>query len=231
MQGYNKYYPPEYDGKSSLNKLAGKHSLGNRARKLNQHILIVRFELPFDIWCEKCNNHIAQGTRYNAEKKKVGAYYTTPIFSFRMKCHLCPNYLEIQTDPQKTEYKVTSGARRKITEFDGDKIGAIKVDAMLHASNQVDDADSRDPFAGVEKSLEKTKQMRASHQRITELYQHTNQRWADPYEKNQILRRLFRNERKIKDAKLSANDSMEWRIAKVAQHKKRHANGPTSDNR
>ena len=40
------------------------------------------------------------GVRYNAEKKKVGNYYTTPIYKFRMKCHLCDNYIEIETDPK-----------------------------------------------------------------------------------------------------------------------------------
>jgi coiled-coil domain-containing protein 130 len=39
------------------------------------------------------------GVRYNAEKSKIGMYYTTPIFKFRMKCHLCNNHFEIKTDP------------------------------------------------------------------------------------------------------------------------------------
>jgi hypothetical protein len=33
-----------------LTTLTGKHALGDRARKLDQGILIVRFELPFNIW-------------------------------------------------------------------------------------------------------------------------------------------------------------------------------------
>ena len=40
------------------------------------------------------------GVRYNAHKRKVGNYYTTPIYKFRMKCHLCDQYFEIQTDPK-----------------------------------------------------------------------------------------------------------------------------------
>ena len=47
-----------------------------------------------------CNAHIGMGVRYNAEKKKIGMYYSTPIFSFRCKCHLCSGWFEIQTDPQ-----------------------------------------------------------------------------------------------------------------------------------
>ena len=59
-----------------------------------------RFELPFNIWCGGCGSHVGMGVRYNAEKSQVGKYYSTPIFKFRMKCHLCDNYFEIQTDPQ-----------------------------------------------------------------------------------------------------------------------------------
>jgi hypothetical protein len=40
------------------------------------------------------------GVRYNAEKKKIGAYFSTPILSFRCKCHLCDGWFEIQTDPK-----------------------------------------------------------------------------------------------------------------------------------
>lgn len=133
-----RYYPPDYDpSQGSLNKVRGenrtvitsprhfwpscfpgKHALGDRARKIDQGILIVRFELPFNIWwyvhrtrlsltqpnsfpfSDGCNNHIGMGVRYNAEKKKIGNYYSTPIFSFRCKCHLCDNWFEIQTDPK-----------------------------------------------------------------------------------------------------------------------------------
>ena len=55
--------------------------------------------------------------RYNAEKKTVGKYFTTPILSFRMKCHLCDNWFEIRTDPESRDYIVTDGARRKHEEF------------------------------------------------------------------------------------------------------------------
>lgn len=59
-----------------------------------------RFEMPFNVWCLGCNNHVGMGVRYNAEKKKIGMYYTTPLYEFRMKCHLCDNYFVIRTDPK-----------------------------------------------------------------------------------------------------------------------------------
>jgi len=30
----------------------------------------------------------------------VGKYYSTPIFQFRMKCHLCDSHFEIRNDPK-----------------------------------------------------------------------------------------------------------------------------------
>ena len=41
-----------------------------------------------------------KGVRYNAEKRRVGAYYSTPIYKFRMKCALCDQFFEIRTDPK-----------------------------------------------------------------------------------------------------------------------------------
>ena len=55
--------------------------------------------MPYNIWCDGCNKPIGMGVRYNAEKSKIGNYYTTPIYKFRMKCHLCDQHFEIKTDP------------------------------------------------------------------------------------------------------------------------------------
>ena len=46
------------------------------------------------------------GVRYNAEKKKIGSYFSTPIYSFRCKCHLCDGWFEIETDPKVRPYFV-----------------------------------------------------------------------------------------------------------------------------
>ena len=125
-KGQNMYYPPDYDPKyGGLNKFQGTHALRERARKLDQGILIIRFEMPYNIWCEGCKNHIGMGVRYNAEKKKVGMYYTTPVYQFRMKCHLCDNHFEIKTDPGKLDYEIVSGARRQENRWDPTENGQI----------------------------------------------------------------------------------------------------------
>ena len=63
-KGQNKYYPPDYDPKKGgLNKFMGTHALRERAKKLHLGILIIRFEMPYNIWCEGCGNHIGMGVR------------------------------------------------------------------------------------------------------------------------------------------------------------------------
>ncbi len=63
----------DYDPKKgSLNSQLGQHPLRERARKLkSEGILVIRFEMPFNVWCLHCKAHIGKGVRYNAEKKQV----------------------------------------------------------------------------------------------------------------------------------------------------------------
>lgn len=97
----NKYYPIEWDpSKGSINTFVGQHPLRQRAAKIDQGIMVVRFELPWSTFCLKCDRLLAKGVRFNAEKKKCGNYFSTIIWSFKMNCPSCSNPLEVQTDPQ-----------------------------------------------------------------------------------------------------------------------------------
>merc|ERR1712042_33264 len=77
--------------------------------------------MPYNVWCLGCGNHIGMGVRYNAEKTKTGQYYSTPIYKFRMKCHLCDNHFEMQTDPANFEYVIISGLKRKEQRWNPDE--------------------------------------------------------------------------------------------------------------
>ena len=92
----------------------GQHPLRERAKKLDQGILVIRFEMPFNVWCAGCGHLIGKGVRFNAEKKAVGGYFSTEIWSFSMTSPCCQEHIEIQTDPKNHEYIVVSGARRKV---------------------------------------------------------------------------------------------------------------------
>jgi len=131
----NFYHPPDWDPrkKSRAEHAEGvtrkedkwkAHPLRERAKKLaTEGILTIRFEMPFNVRCNGCGNHIAKGVRFNAEKKTIGKYLSTKILSFRMPCH-CEDgtsrtdqrknlhFIEIHTDPKNAEYVVADGATR-----------------------------------------------------------------------------------------------------------------------
>ncbi|XP_074990338.1 putative splicing factor YJU2B isoform X1 [Calonectris borealis] len=191
-KGTNKYYPPDFDPAKhgSLNKYHHSHPLRERARKLAQGILVIRFEMPYNVWCDGCQNHIGMGVRYNAEKKKVGTYYTTPIYRFRMKCHLCVNYIEMQTDPAGCDYVIVSGARRKEERWDmrdneqvlpteREEKEKLETDAMFRLEHGAADRAALQRAAPTLASL-----------------QEAQSAWKDDFALNSRLRRRFREEKK-----------------------------------
>lgn len=207
----NKYYPPDWDpSKGSINKHNKSHPLRARARKIDQGILVIRFEMPFNIWCLDCNKHIAMGVRFNAEKSKVGFYYSTPIYSFKMKCHLCDNHFEIQTDPAKLDYAIISGARRqqKMSAHNDDTQGGPIGGANQMLQDQ-EGAKRRltDAMYRLEKKVESRINFEASLPGIQEMIEWRSRR-ADSFSANQIVRSQYRKKRKeiehkwIQDKKL-----------------------------
>uniref|UniRef100_A0A060TH18 ARAD1D35310p n=1 Tax=Blastobotrys adeninivorans TaxID=409370 RepID=A0A060TH18_BLAAD len=191
MQGYNRYYPPDYDGKRSLNQLAGKsHALGKRARRLSEGILVVRFEAPFDFYCQSCNTRIGQGTRFNADKSENGAYYSTKIWRFTFKCYQCKSEIAIETDPQNTRYVVVSGGRE-----------AASNSLQQHDIRIKEPQDQLDPFDKAEK--QKAAEVKKMHDDkvLTSIYLANQRQWDDPFERSQALRKNFREESKRIEAK------------------------------
>ncbi|XP_038608399.1 coiled-coil domain-containing protein 130-like [Tachyglossus aculeatus] len=192
-KGVNKYYPPDFDPSKhgSLNWYQNSHPLRERARKLSQGVLIIPFEMPYNIWCDGCKNHIGMGVRYNAEKKKAGNYYTTPIYRFRMKCHLCINYIKMQSDPTNCDYVIVSGAQRKeecwdmedneqILTTEGEEKKKLETDAMFRLEHGTADRGKL-------------------HKAVPTLsnIQEAQSAWKDDFALNSMLRRKFREEKKV----------------------------------
>lgn len=197
MQGFNmgRYIPPDaLERGQSFNQASGKgNALGRRARPDGS--LVVRFELPFAVWCTTCTPEkiIGQGVRFNAEKKKVGNYYSTPIWSFKFKHTDCGGPIEVRTDPKASEYVVTEGGRRRdVGEGKREEEwGIITLDSKA-TEEEKDRLEKEGAFAKLERlTAEKTEQDTQT-KRIRELYQDSDKRWGDPYEKSRQLRREFR---------------------------------------
>lgn len=191
-KGQNKYYPPDYDPKvGGLNKFQGTHALRERARKLHLGILIIRFEMPYNIWCDGCNNHIGMGVRYNAEKTKVGMYYSTPVYQFRMKCHLCDSHFEMKTDPANLDYVIVQGARRQENRWDPTENGQIVPETKEVQLKLFDD-----PMFKLEHTATDLKVAEDAKPILGKLYERNDDFWRDDYLSNSKLRQTFRNTKK-----------------------------------
>lgn len=191
-KGVNKYYPPDFNPEKhgSLNRYHNSHPLRERARKLSQGILVIRFEMPYNIWCDGCKNHIGMGVRYNAEKKKVGNYYTTPIYRFRMKCHLCVNYIEMQTDPANCDYVIVSGAQRKEERWD-----MADNEQVLTTEHEKKQKLETDAMFRLEHGEADRSTLRKALPTLSHI-QEAQSAWKDDFALNSMLRRRFREKKK-----------------------------------
>ena len=131
------------------------------------------------------------GVRYNAEKKKVGNYYSTPVYQFRMKCHLCDGYFDIKTDPANLDYEIVSGARRQENRWDPTQNEQIVPETKEVQRRMFDDAMYKlEHGAKDQKTAEDAKPV------ISKLYQRNDDVWKDNFEANSKLRSEFRHKKK-----------------------------------
>ncbi|KAF8073093.1 NPF8.3 [Scenedesmus sp. PABB004] len=173
----------------------GQHPLRDRARKLaTEGILIIRFEVPFNMWCGQCGEHIAKGVRFNAEKKTVGMYHSTKVLAFTMRHH-CGCRITITTDPKNAEYVVTAGARRKVEAYDAADAQTVELpDAGERA------AAAADPLASLEARTVSAARAAAGRASLVSLARESEARGADPYALNKQLRAAMRASKKASAA-------------------------------
>lgn len=187
----NFYYPPEWTpDQGGLNKFQGQHPLRERAKKLDQGILVIRFEMPFNIWCGGCGSMIAKGVRFNAEKKAVGKYFSTKIWSFKMKAPCCQQEIEIQTDPKSCDYVIISGAERKVETYTAE-------DAETTLLPDKEDREKlADPFYRLEHQGADVEKAKSLAPLVVRLKRASDAKHADPYARNRSLRAELRSQKK-----------------------------------
>jgi coiled-coil domain-containing protein 130 len=147
--------------------------------------------MPYNIWCDGCKNHIGMGVRYNAEKTKLGMYYSTPLYQFRMKCHLCDNYIVIKTDPANLDYEIVSGARRQENRWDPTQNGQVVPDTKEIQRKLFDD-----PMFKLEHGAKDQKVAIDSKPVLGKMYLRNEDVWRDNYTANCKLRAAFRETKK-----------------------------------
>ena len=204
-----RYVPPEHEGIRSGNQLHKKLPPGRRKAGRNSNgqpqpqIQTVRFEMPFAVWCHGCApppTLIPQGVRFNAVKTRVGLYFSTPIWAFRIRHGACGKELEIRTDPKNTEYTVAEGGRKRDYGDDGSGGAGPVTTTILGPIVSEEESERRraDAFAALEGRVEDRTAAKAETSRVTTLRAGRDRDWEDPYAANRRIRRAFREERKVR---------------------------------
>ncbi len=204
----NKYYPPEWEPQhGSINTFRNTHPLRERAKKLKSDgILIIRFAMPFNVWCEKCNVLIGSGTRFNAEKTCVGKYLDLDIWQFSMKCASCKNRIVIRTDPESSTYIVTSGGKRRVEDW-------VPEEGEVHKVMTAEESAliARDPMRQKEvQAMDEAKfGLNSSiHATINQLKRVQDVNWKKDYDNGAFIRKKHREMRKRMDAENKKFDSI-----------------------
>ncbi|KAL4472912.1 hypothetical protein ABPG72_007789 [Tetrahymena utriculariae] len=192
----NFYYPKDWDpSKGSLNKFQNSHPLGDRAKKIDQGILVIRYETPFHVRCLKCDNMIAKGVRFNAEKRKVGKYMSSTIWEFKMRCPHCSNNIIVETDPENTDYNYKEGARRILNTENA------KTDVQFIRDDSEKAKIQEDPFYNLENKNSDQKVAEIEKPRIQSMMQMSSDRYENDFDNNLLLRNKFRKEKKLLEKK------------------------------
>ncbi|KAL2020414.1 hypothetical protein VTK56DRAFT_8457 [Thermocarpiscus australiensis] len=223
MQGFNmgRYVPPDSEGLvTSGNALHNKrHPLGSRASKLaSQGILVVRFEMPFAVWCATCPRPtlIGQGVRFNAEKRRAGSYHSTPVWSFRLRHGACGGAIELRTDPKNADFVVVSGARRRDygggAEAEADDDSLVKQSGFVIATERERAEQRESAFGKLERTIADRERLEGARRRIEELKDVAERQWEDPYSQNQRLRKAFRAGRHEREKEAASAEQLKERM-------------------
>ncbi|XP_053075761.1 probable splicing factor YJU2B isoform X4 [Acinonyx jubatus] len=105
---------------------------------------------------------------------------------FRMKCHLCVNYIEMQTDPANCDYVIVSGAQRKEERWDMEDNEQVLTTEHEKKQKLETDAMFRLEHGEADRSTLKKALPTLSH------IQEAQSAWKDDFALNSMLRKRFR---------------------------------------
>jgi len=153
----------------------------------------VRFEAPFGIWCQGCGALCGQGVRFNAEKRKVGTYHSTPVWAFGMRLRCCGQPLEVRTDPEHAGFVVTAGGRRR-----DDGMAAAEAEGLVLELPSAEERERRrrDPMYREQKRVELRTQFQEDSRRLRTIQRLQRETHSRDYESNRELRAAAREKRR-----------------------------------
>lgn len=150
---------------------------------------------------------IGQGVRFNAMKSKVGNYFSTPIWQFRLKHTACGGWIEFRTDPKNSEYTVVEGAHRRDVGTDAQI--ANRIGGILIGNDEAKDQARQDAFATFEGKKETQKRSEVEANRIEQLRSRRQRDWSDIDGANRKLRASFRVGRKAREKNVKEMEGLQ----------------------
>lgn len=127
--------------------------------------------MPFNVWCMGCGHLIGKGVRFNAEKKQIGMYHSTRVWSFVMKAPCCKQRIEIHTDPKNAEYRIVSGVRRKVERFDAEAAGTVELASAAEREA------ANDPLSSLDREQEDRVRAVEANRAVTALQRESTARY------------------------------------------------------
>ncbi len=150
--------------------------------------------MPDPAWCKGCGRHINRGTRFNARKEQAGAYYSTKIWAFFMKCHTCPQKFIIKTDPKNRDYEFVEGIKKQDKSYDPEEAGVELLPDEERAKNAI----AADAMDRLQHDKEGKLRAEIKRSRLENMLEWSNSAHMDDYELNASLRSVMRGKRKLK---------------------------------
>ncbi|XP_075994589.1 putative splicing factor YJU2B [Genypterus blacodes] len=122
-----------------------------------------------------------------------------------MKCHLCVNYIEMQTDPATCDYVIVSGARRKEERWD-----MAENEQILTTERMEKEKLETDAMFKLDHGRKDKAKLAKALPSLSEIQDH-QAGWKDDFQLNSFLRRKFRTEKKVQAEQEEKDDAVRMR--------------------
>jgi coiled-coil domain-containing protein 130 len=206
------YAPPEYYDSGQYKKTSRNQLAGSKGHNQYLQRSVVRFELPYDGFCIECGAYVSKGTRFNAQKSNAGAYLTSPIYEFRMKCRICAAVeFVIRTNPKERGFDYVSGIHKQVQEFD---TGAARTAGVMDTEddNRLVGSAPRNSLAQAEAVADGKRKAETEREALDNLMKLNNKTFGQDVTCNSKIRSSFRKDRNEKKGRLKKGAKLGWGV-------------------
>jgi hypothetical protein len=209
------YVPPEYLDSGAYKKQSINQFAGSKGHNQYLQNSVVRFELPYNGMCKKCQVPVGKGTRFNAQKSHGGLFYlTTKIWEFRMTCRSCAKEkFLIRTNPKEQSFDYVEGIHKTVQEFDtlaAESLGVVDTDIgqSIVPSSLRKESTSNCGLDKLEEAATSSRQRLSEHDHMVKLLKSNDATFKDDAASNALVRGVYRSDRKAKRKRLHRASQM-----------------------